>query len=170
MPLKLQIQNQIIQADVRSWSIPVLDMLEIVLDSVGADVVQYLRSYTNEWRPAVNTRAYGSSAVHYVTNRRSSSRRVRVVRAPGSGKSGRRRAHPGHWADITGDLMRKYKYRVIRSGSDVRLEFTNGSKHAIYVEAMDGFFVLKGVVGPGSIVEDRLRKILPRIAPGWNLV
>lgn len=167
MPFKLAIESRAVQQDVQSWGIPVLDMLAIVLDQVGADVVAYLRSYTNEWRPAVGSR--GTSALSRVRDRKGG-RKAHIVRAPGSGSGGKRRAHPGHWADITGDLMEKYAYKVVREPSGVRLEITNTSGHAIYVEAMDGFFVLKGITDKGGPLDQRLRAVLPLIAPTMKVV
>jgi hypothetical protein len=110
--------------------------LELALDLVGHEVVTYLKSYTAELRP------------------------------PASGQGSSRAAHPGHWADITGDLRNKYGYKVERTSSGVGLAIFNKSDHAVYVEAMDGYFVITGV---NEEIMRRLRVVIPRIAPGWKL-
>lgn len=156
-----------VQADMATWQMTRLDFLEIVLDQVGTDVVAWLRSYTNEWRPPASAR--GSSVLHRVRDKKGG-RSVRMVRAPGSGSQGKRRAHPGHWADITGDLKAKYGYRVKRTRNSVRLEIFNESEHAVYVEAMDGFFVVKGMADAQGPIDQRLRAVLRQIAPNWKVM
>jgi hypothetical protein len=133
---KIEVGSLQQQADFRSLELPFLDALEILLDHVGASVVEYLRSYTNEWRP------------------------------PERGGTTRRRAHPGHWADITHDLEAGYHYKIERNAEGVTLALLNDSGHAIYVEAMDGFYVLKGVTDKGGPVEQAIRTMILRYIPG----
>jgi hypothetical protein len=117
-----------------------LRKLELILEAVGASTIAYLRSLTSEMRP------------------------------PARGKDEYRRAHPGHWADVTGQLANSYSYEVERRGDDeVVLILRNDAEHAIYLEAREGFFVLSGVADPGGPVEQAIRRVVPIVAPGWEV-
>lgn len=116
-----------------------LQKVEALLEVTGREVVAYLRSLTGETRPAVR---------------------------PGQPS---RRAHPGHWADVTGILSNSYDFRVERDGEGVSLILLNSAEYAAELEVRDGYFVLKGVTDPGGPVEQALREVLPRIAPGWEV-
>lgn len=113
------------------------DKIEVILQLVGAQTIAYLRSLTEEIRP------------------------------PAFRGGPMRRAHPGHWADVTGELAREYSWEVERPGDDVVLVLRNDSGHAVWVEIREGFFVLSGVAEPGGPVEAALKAVIPRVAPGW---
>ncbi len=108
-----------------------------VLDYIGKEVVRFLRDYTTELRPD-DPRAVWST--------------------------GPRPAHPGHWADITRDLRKKYAYEVVtvKEGEHL-LVLKNQSEHAAYVEAMEGFYVIRGVLARGSPVHKALHQIMLRL-------
>jgi hypothetical protein len=107
-----------------------------VLDAVGRETVEWLRSYTNRWKPG-----------------------------PGGT---RRRQHPGNWADITHDLERSYKYRTQCDREGATLHIWNDSGHAVHVDAMDGYFVVRGIMDREGPVARALVRVIPRIAPGWR--
>lgn len=105
----------------------------------GLETVAYLRSLTNELRPPAN---------------------------PGEGW---RRAHPGHWADITSQLAQSYRFEVRAGGRRVLytregeavtvegggpqptdrdpyvLELLNGAEYAAALESKAGYYVLTGI-------------------------
>lgn len=126
-------------AAVRALQMSEMEKLALIMERVGYETIAYLRSLTNEMRPPA--RVGGNS----------------------------RRAHPGHWADVTSQLANSYTFEVESSDTEVRLILRNDAEHAIYVEAMDGFFVLSGVADPNGPVEQALRRIVPQVAPGWQV-
>lgn len=136
MTFKIEVGSRAVQADFKALELPFLEAMEILLDHVGSQVVGYLRSYTNEWRP------------------------------PSRGTSARRRAHPGHWADITHELEESYHWDVVRDSESVSLVLSNDSGHAVHLEYMDGFYVLKGVTEKGGPVEQAVRLMINRYIPG----
>jgi hypothetical protein len=111
----------------------------MVLELVGIRVVAYLRSLTGEMRPPAKT---GGPV---------------------------RRAHPGHWADISGDLARSYWWKIEEHADGTVLAIGNSSGHAAFVEARDGFFVISGVMDRGGPVAEAIRDIAPKVAPGWKV-
>lgn len=104
------------------------DKAEMLLASVGIETIAYLRSFTSESRP------------------------------PARKGEGPRPAHPGHWADVRGQLALSYGYRVERIGTVSRLVLFNDAEHAIYLEHMEGYFVLQGVTDPGGPVVEAVRR------------
>jgi hypothetical protein len=110
-----------------------------VLSEVGRRVVAYLRSLTNEMRPPIRT---GGAT---------------------------RAAHPGHWADVTGRLAAGYEWRVDDTPTGAQLLLFNEVEYAAYLEAHDGFFVLRGVADPGGPVEIAMREAVPQVVPGWEV-
>jgi hypothetical protein len=112
----------------------------MVLEAIGLETIAYLRSKTKEMRPP-----------------------VRAGRKP-------RPAHPGHWADVTGQLVNSYSYRVENLPHGVSLVFENSAEYAAALEAKEGYFVLSGVADPGGPVDQALRRIVPIIAPDWTII
>lgn len=135
----------------------------LVLETVGLDTVVYLRSLTGEMRPP-----------------------VRKGEPP-------RRAHPGHWADISSNLANAYRFEIWAGSQKVRwmnegrevsvagaivntkdlkgpytLMMINDMEYAAYLEAREGYFVLSGVTNPGGPLEKALRRVVRQI-PGWRL-
>lgn len=111
---------------------------EWLLDQVGRDTISYLRSTTEEMRP------------------------------PARAGEGERRAHPGHWADVTNNLRNAYGHRVIRQGERaLLLILDNTMEYAATLEARDGFFVLSGVMERDGPVERAIRAAAERI--GWTV-
>lgn len=100
----------------------------LALEFIGVQAVAYLRSLTTEMRPPV---------------RRSESFRA---------------AHPGHWADVTGNLSNSYGFRVIGTS----LMLYNTAEYAIWLEDRHGFYVLSGVMGGSgaSPIVDAARRII----------
>ncbi|HMB77133.1 MAG TPA: hypothetical protein VKN76_12085 [Kiloniellaceae bacterium] len=60
--------------------------VSLTLEKAGFDLVAYYRSLASELRPPVRA------------------------------GEGYRKAHPGHWADITGNLASSYRFRVNKAG------------------------------------------------------
>jgi hypothetical protein len=106
-----------------------------ILEEVGKQVVAYLQSETAELRPPAET---GGAWRH---------------------------AHPGHWADDTGELARGYTYQVVLSGFEYQLIFRNNTPYAVYVEMHEGFFVLTGIQEPGGPIDQAFDRVVPIIAP-----
>jgi hypothetical protein len=113
--------------------------MRAVLSEAGRQVIDYLRSLTGEMRPPVE--AGGAM----------------------------RPAHPGHWADVTGALAAGYDFRVEDTNDGVQLVLLNDVGYAVFLEAHDGFFVLKGVADAGGPVSQAMRSVVSEIMPGWEV-
>jgi hypothetical protein len=111
-----------------------------ILDYIGHKTIEYLRSFTSERRP------------------------------PYYGGGPDRAAHPGHWADRSGQLAASYSHTVSPSGAGWTLTLMNGAEYAAALELREGFFVLGGVTERGGPVEEALRAAVGVVAPGWSVV
>lgn len=100
---------------------------------VGNETIAYLRSLTDTMRP------------------------------PARAGEGMRRAHPGGWADVRGTLAGSYTYKVEATEFGARLTLINTAEYAVYLELMDGYYVLSGVGEPGGPIEMILRKNAEKI-------
>jgi hypothetical protein len=116
------------------------DRVRLVASAVGAETVAFLRSLTSEMRP------------------------------PARSGGQLRPAHPGHWADVTGDLARAYAWELQLDGETIVLALMNSMAYAATLEARDGYFVLSGVADPGGPVEEALRRAVEKVAPDWRVV
>lgn len=113
--------------------------IRMLLEAIAIETIAYLRSLTTEMRPPAK---------------------------PGEPS---RFAHPGGWADVTGQLANSYGWAVRKAGIAWELELRNDAGHAIYLEEREGYFVLRGVTEPGGPVEQALRAVIARIAPDWEV-
>ncbi len=118
-----------------------LTKLELVLQQVGQETVDYLRSLTEHTQPGWP-----------------------------DPQGPPRQAHPGEWADRSGQLAASYGFEVVRTATSVTLRLTNDAEYAFWVEVMDGYFVLSGVTDPGGPVEQAFRTIAARLAPDMAIV
>lgn len=97
---------------------------EYTLELVGIRVTNYLRSLTETMRPPVKA------------------------------DEGPRQAHPGGWADVSGQLALSYHYDVRRLGATAfELTISNNAEYAEHLENRDGYFVIAGVFDSGLIYE-----------------
>lgn len=157
----LQVEEESFREEFASLEMEATTKLLLLLETVGWETVLYLRSHTSETRPPVRA---GEPA---------------------------RRAHPGGWADVSGQLANGYRFELYvdgtkvvwstegenpsiqgssrgHSGGRVSLLFLNGVDYAAELEAMDGYFVLRGVTEPGGPVRRALRSVVSDV-PGWEL-
>lgn len=134
----------------------VQEKILLLLQFMGEEVITFLRSYTGN-TVLVDRRSLASHPLQQPGMPRPEP--ITAVRP----------THPGGWADITGDLMRKYKFRIELDGDAWRLLIINSSEHAVYVEARDGLFVVQGVTDPGGPVHKALQHAINKLAPGWKL-
>src|SRR4051812_20452932 len=142
-----------------AWKSEEMDVDEkalLLLTFVGEEVIAFLRSYTG------NKIAEHKSLVPRHPDQQEGFARPEPY-------LGTRLTHPGGWADVSGDLMRKYKFRVDNDGNGWRLAIINNSEHAVFVEAMAGLFVVHGVLDPSGPVERALKKAMKQLTPGWQL-
>lgn len=95
---------------------------------VGSETIAFLRSLTDNMRP------------------------------PARNGEGMRRAHPGGWADVRGTLAGSYSYRVEPTEFGAKLILINTAEYAVYLELMDGFYVLSGVGEKGGPIDTILRE------------
>lgn len=109
------------------------DVIKGVLEMVGIQTIAYLRSLTDEMQPPIYK------------------------------AEGERPAHPGGWADISGDLARGYGWEVYGTPSGAVLRLYNMMDYAAALEAKEGYFVLSGVTDPGGPVEQALREVGARL-------
>lgn len=149
-----QLENADVRDFIKSIEAETSEVVQMILQAVGQDVVQFLRSYTNLRRPPRYERKF-------MLDKDS-------VRRPVTGDQSRP-AHPGGWADVTNELAKGYRYKVELVGSDWRLWITNITGHAVYVEAMDGYFVVSGALADGGPVDRALRLAIKRLAPDWQV-
>ena len=138
--LSLSIRRPDWQRQIEALAADAATKSKLVLETVGIEVTDYLKSLTPNLRPPVRK------------------------------SEGWRQAHPGGWADVTGVLAASYSWEVVPVDGGWRLVLKNTADYAIYLEQRDGFFVLGGVADPGGIVEQALLEIAPRIAPGMRVV
>ncbi|MDX1546649.1 MAG: hypothetical protein R3247_06660 [Rhodothermales bacterium] len=113
--------------------------VEAMLEAVGAELTNWLRSLTGEMRPPPGARLVVSSAGSVYTY------------VPPKGRAeGPRQAHPGGWADVTGQLALGYKHEVLRETSSLwALALFNVTEYAEALEAREGYFVLSGIFTTG---------------------
>lgn len=133
--------------------------LAMMLVTVGHETVAYLRSLTPHMRPPART------------------------------GEGERAAHPGGWADITGQLALSYRFEVWVGSSRlvyldeyetrgsipatlppgrVKLVMLNDAEYAADMEERDGYWVLSGVTAPGAPLEKAVRQAAERL--GWRVL
>jgi hypothetical protein len=157
--------------------------IDHVLQAVGIDTVTYLRSLTDEMRPPVGARAgvrtgrrqagfigplEGAAASTLGQRTRKGRLRKDGTRGPRTGKREvGRQAHPGHWADVTGQLALSYAFTVVTTPKGAMLTISNSAEYAAALEARDGYFVLSGVMEDGGPVEQAIRRAAAALAPGW---
>lgn len=128
-----------IDAMLQGITLDTMAKVEILLQAVGAETIAYLRSLTSNTRPPVRA------------------------------GEGSRYAHPGGWADVTGNLANAYAFAVEKGSDSISLVLSNSMSYAAILEARDGFFVLSGVTDPGGPVQTSLERALARIAPDMEL-
>lgn len=78
-----------------------------------------------------------------------------------------RQAHPGHWGDVTFELMEGFESEVVPTENGWLIRLANTSEHASLVEAMVGYFVLEGVTDPGGPADMALKASIKALQPGW---
>jgi hypothetical protein len=133
---------------IRNVSTTATDQIYAVLRFARSDLLAFLRSYTNVYRPP-----------RYQHKFRLDAAQRRVAVEPGD-RSEFRPAHPGGWADVSYDLMRQYYTQLTWEDGGWKLVVGNRSEHAIYVEAMDGFFVVHGILQKNGPVARSIRRAI----------
>ena len=125
----------------------------IIMEQVGIEMILFLKSYTTRMQPP-------DYRVTYY----------------GGDKTAPRPAHPGNWADISGQLRVHYRHKVekLATGNwslaiwnDATAE--DGHNLAAYVESREGYFVVTGIMEPGGVVMWTLQRAIKRICPDWNV-
>lgn len=112
-----------------------------VLDALGMETIGHLRSLTSELRPPA---------------------------VPGEPD---RRAHPGHWADITSVLAASYGHAVwplfggLTGEQGIDLALYNSAEYASALDAKDGYYVLQPVLEKGGYAYDKLDDLIGDFAP-----
>lgn len=135
-----------------------------ILDMVGLQTVAYLRSLTSKMQPPVGNKTYRTKSGKRKKYGEKGARKFKA------GFGAPRPAHPGGWADITGDLARAYAYKVEVATDGATLTLSNSMSYAAALEAKDGYFVLSGVADPGGPVEQEIRRLIGKLAPEWEIV
>jgi len=143
MLIDLQIDYTVLKEDIlreiETVRIPEMQKVRNVAEMVGRETIAFLRSNTGEMRP------------------------------PSRAGQPSRRAHPGGWADITGNLALAYDFEIVEEADGWLIHFRNGMEYAAMLEARDGYFVLRNVTDPGGPVDRALRTAVARIAPDWTV-
>lgn len=160
MALKLSAERPDWQQEFRELQMDVRTKSALLLETVGIETVVYLRSLTSKMQPGVKQSGYRP-----------------------------RRAHPGGWADRSGQLVNSYYFAVLcgsrrltwtepqppgppaavnvrgsipRNGlppGELRLELGNSAEHAVYLERRDGYWILTGVTEESGELIAALRRI-----------
>jgi hypothetical protein len=145
--------------------IEAIERLRLALEQVGQEVVDFLRTLAEppEWRPGLaRSRRTGKLYQPGFIGPRRANSRIKL--------EGPRRAYPGHWAARSGQLALSYSFEVVVGADSVTLILRNTAEYAFWVEVMDGFYVLSGVMDDGGPVEHALRAIVGRLFPDWRVV
>lgn len=151
------VESPDLQGMIKDLEVSATDTTKAVLEFVRKDVYHFLRSYTNVVKPPRYQRKWTLDA---------NQRRIKV---PRSDRTGWRPVHPGHWADVSYDLKKKYFTDLRFEDGGWRLYVGNRSDHAVYVEAMDGYFVVHGVLDPNGPVARSIRKALRVLGVDWKV-
>jgi hypothetical protein len=140
-----------------------IERLRLALEQIGQEVVDFLRTLAEppEFRPPLITSRSG---------KKYQAKRLGMKHRPSTRVEGPRRAYPGHWAARSGQLALSYEYQVVVSADGATLILRNTAEYAFWVEVMDGFYVLSGVMDDGGPVEQAFRAVLGRLYPDWRVV
>lgn len=79
-----------------------------------------------------------------------------------------RRTHPGGWADRRGDMVEGYGFEVDQTSGGWALTVYNTDKQAHLVEALEGLFVIRGIMDKGGPVSKALKQAFQELAPEWK--
>lgn len=124
------------------------------MSAIGAELENWLRSLTSEMRPPP-----GARMVTYAGGT------TKLYVPPRYRGEGEREAHPGHWADVTGQLALSYDSKAWQSGAAVWvLEISNNAEYAEALENLEGYWVLDGVLSTGqaeALMAQYLTPLLP---------
>jgi hypothetical protein len=82
--------------------------------------------------------------------------------------TGWRKAHPGHWGDVSNQLVNSYGWDVTARPGLVELILSNTAEYAEKLERRDNFWVLEGVTAPGGPVDQAFRQAILALAPDWK--
>lgn len=145
-----------VQDMIKNLEYSTTDTVRAVLEFVRKDVLYFLKSYTNVQQPPRYQRKF------------SYDKDLKRFKVPKSDRTGWRPAHPGGWADVSQDLMKKYKTDVVWEGGAWKLIISNSSAHAAYVEAKHGYFVVHGVLEPRGPVAKSIAKALKALGVDWK--
>lgn len=151
MKMDLQVDSAEFRKEFEELELDATLKILMLFEQVGWETISYLRSFTNKMQPPVRVNEMA------------------------------RRAHPGGWADISGELAGAYRFEIWAGGSRVKWTkegentFTMGSfpnsprppfvlwlindmEYAAALEAKDGYFVITGVTEAGGEVETAIRR------------
>ena len=149
----------------QALAVDTIERLRLAMEQVGQETVDYLKSLVEpaEWRPALaRSRRTGNLYQPSFIGPRRANSRIQL--------EGPRRAHPGHWADRSGQLALSYSYEVTADANGVSLAIRNTAEYAFWVEVHDGFFVVSGVMDEGGPVDVAFRAIVARLFPDWRVI
>lgn len=155
---------------VANLALDALTKVELTLEQVGRETVDYLRSLTSEMRPPIGARTIRTKRRRRIGKEAEVGPLQAVPERMTLGSGGPRQAHPGHWADVSTVLAASYDSEVERTATGVTLVLRNTAEYAFWVEVRDGFFVLSGVTDPGGPVEQAFRTVAARLAPDMEIV
>jgi len=74
--------------------------------------------------------------------------------------------HPGGWMDDTTNMRDRHGFKVMRTTRGYRLRLFNDAEYAVYVDALEGYFVLDGV---DEIARKEIDKALKIALPTWRI-
>lgn len=129
--------------------------VQMALEAIGVEATNWLRSLTSEMRPPPGSRlvvrADGTSYLYTPPRHRG---------------EGERQAHPGHWADVTGQLSLSYSHEVLGAGAGVwMLEMRNTSAYAEALEKHSGYWVLEGLFAAPEVEALIDKHVQPLLSP-----
>jgi hypothetical protein len=148
----------------KAVEVETIERFRLAADQLGREVIDYLKSLADppEFRPGLaRSKKTGKLYQPTFVGPRRANRQLAI--------EGPRRAHPGHWADRSGQLALSYTYEVLVDRNGVSLVFRNTAEYAFWVEVHDGFFVLSGVLDEGGPADKAFRAIAAKLYPDWRV-
>lgn len=143
-----QIDSPDLQDLIKELDTNTTNQVRAILEFARSDILVFLRSYTNVYRPPRYERKWRLD------------REQRRVRVASGDRQDWRPAHPGGWADVEEDLKKAYFAGVLWKDGAWQLIVGNRDPDAVYVEAMEGYFVVQGIMEPKGPVARSIRNAL----------
>lgn len=143
-----QLDSPDLQDLIRNLTENTTNQIRAILEFARSDVLVFLKGYTNVYRPPRYPRKWKLDR---------ESRRVKVASGD---RQDWRPAHPGGWADVDETMKNAYGGSLAWVEGSWELTIENRDPDAVFVEAMDGYFVIQGIMEPRGPVARSIRRAI----------